>query len=181
MSRIGNRILTIPSGVEVSVDGNKVTTKGPKGTLEFNFKNDSVDVKVEDGKVLVTRKNELKTSKQLHGTTNSIINNMMIGVSEGFKRELEINGVGYRFQVQGNKVIISAGYSHPVELEVPSGIKVEMPDKSTNELIVSGFDKQAVSEFAAKIRKVREPEPYKGKGIKFKEEHIRRKEVKKAA
>ncbi len=181
MSRIGNRILTIPSGVEVSVDGNKVTTKGPKGTLEFNFKNDSVDVKVEDGKVLVTRKNELKTSKQLHGTTNSIINNMMIGVSEGFKRELEINGVGYRFQVQGNKVIISAGYSHPVELEVPSGIKVEMPDKSTNELIVSGFDKQAVSEFAAKIRKVREPEPYKGKGIKFKEEHIRRKEGKKAA
>ena len=181
MSRIGNRILTIPSGVEVSVDGNKVTTKGPKGTLEFNFKNENVDVKVEDGKVLVTRKNELKTSKQLHGTTNSIINNMMIGVSEGFKRELEINGVGYRFQVQGNKVIISAGYSHSVELEVPSGIKVEMPDKSTNELIVSGFDKQAVSEFAAKIRKVREPEPYKGKGIKFKEEHIRRKEGKKAA
>ncbi len=181
MSRIGNRILTIPSGVEVNVDGNKVTTKGPKGTLEFNFKNDSVDVKVEDGKVLVTRKNELKTSKQLHGTTNSIINNMMIGVSEGFKRELEINGVGYRFQVQGNKVIISAGYSHSVELEVPSGIKVEMPDKSTNELVVSGFDKQAVSEFAAKIRKVREPEPYKGKGIKFKEEHIRRKEGKKAA
>ena len=181
MSRIGNRILTIPSGVEVNVDGNKVTTKGPKGTLEFNFKNDSVYVKVEDGKVLVTRKNELKTSKQLHGTTNSIINNMMIGVSEGFKRELEINGVGYRFQVQGNKVIISAGYSHSVELEVPSGIKVEMPDKSTNELIVSGFDKQAVSEFAAKIRKVREPEPYKGKGIKFKEEHNRRKEGKKAA
>ena len=105
----------------------------------------------------------------------------MIGVSEGFKRELEINGVGYRFQVQGNKIIISAGYSHPVELEVPSGIKVEMPDKSTNELVVSGYDKQAVSEFAAKIKKVREPEPYKGKGIKFKEEHIRRKEGKKAA
>ena len=181
MSRIGNRILTIPSGVEVNVDGNKITTKGPKGTLEFNFKNENVDVKVEDGKVLVTRKNELKVSKQLHGTTNSIINNMMIGVSEGFKRELEINGVGYRFQVQGNKIIISAGYSHPVELEVPSGIKVEMPDKSTNELVVSGYDKQAVSEFAAKIRKVREPEPYKGKGIKFKEEHIRRKEGKKAA
>ena len=181
MSRIGNRILTIPSGVEVNVDGNKITTKGPKGTLEFNFKNENVDVKVEDGKVLVARKNELKVSKQLHGTTNSIINNMMIGVSEGFKRELEINGVGYRFQVQGNKIIISAGYSHPVELEVPSGIKVEMPDKSTNELVVSGYDKQAVSEFAAKIRKVREPEPYKGKGIKFKEEHIRRKEGKKAA
>ena len=109
MSRIGNRVLTIPAGVEVTLDGNKVTTKGPKGTLEFNYKNSNVDVKVEDGKVYVTRKNELKTSKQLHGTTNSVINNMMIGVSEGFKKELEINGVGYRFQVQGNKIVISAG------------------------------------------------------------------------
>ena len=108
MSRIGNRVLTIPAGVEVTLDGNKVTTKGPKGTLEFNYKNSNVDVKVEDGKVYVTRKNELKTSKQLHGTTNSVINNMMIGVSEGFKKELEINGVGYRFQVQGNKLNISA-------------------------------------------------------------------------
>ena len=139
------------------------------------------DVKVEDGKVYVTRKNELKTSKQLHGTTNSVINNMMIGVSEGFKKELEINGVGYRFQVQGNKIVISAGYSHPVELMIPEGIKVEMPEKSTTELIVSGYDKQAVTEFAANIRKVRQPEPYKGKGIKYKDEHIRRKEGKKAA
>ena len=181
MSRIGNRVLTIPAGVEVTVEGNKVTTKGPKGTLDFNFKNDSVDVKVEGATVVVTRKNDLKTSKQLHGTTNSVINNMMVGVSEGFKRELEINGVGYRFQVQGNKVIITAGYSHPVELVIPEGIKVEMPDKSTTELVISGYDKQAVSEFAANIRKVRGPEPYKGKGIKFKEEHIRRKEGKKAA
>ena len=181
MSRIGNRILTIPAGVEVNVEGNKVTTKGPKGTLEFNFKSDSVEVKVEGNEVHVTRKNDLKTSKQLHGTTNSTINNMMIGVSEGFKRELEINGVGYRFQVQGNKLIISAGYSHNVELVAPAGIKLEMPDKSQTELIVSGYDKQAVSEFAANIRKVRKPEPYKGKGIKFKEEHIRRKEGKKAA
>ncbi len=181
MSRIGNRILTIPSGVEVNVDGNKVTTKGPKGTLEFNFKNESVDVKVEGTEVHVTRKNELKQSKQLHGTTNSVINNMLTGVSEGFKRELEINGVGYRFQVQGNKVVVFAGYSHPVELEIPSGLKVEMPEKSQTELVISGYDKQAVSEFAANIRKVRQPEPYKGKGIKFKEEHIRRKEGKKAA
>ena len=181
MSRIGNRVLTIPAGVEVTLDGNKVTTKGPKGTLEFNYKNSNVDVKVEDGKVYVTRKNELKISKQLHGTTNSVINNMMIGVSEGFKKELEINGVGYRFQVQGNKIVISAGYSHPVELMIPDGIKVEMPEKSTTELIVSGYDKQAVSEFAANIRKVRQPEPYKGKGIKYKDEHIRRKEGKKAA
>lgn len=181
MSRIGNRVLTIPAGVEVKVEGNKVTTKGPKGTLEMTFKQENVDVKVEGTEVHVTRKNDLKVSKQLHGTTNSNINNMLIGVSEGFKRELEINGVGYRFQVQGNKVIISAGYSHPVELVAPEGIKVEMPDKSQTELIVSGFDKQRVSEFAANIRKVREPEPYKGKGIKFKEEHIRRKEGKKAA
>lgn len=181
MSRIGNRILTIPAGVEVTIDGNKITTKGPKGTLKFNFKNDNVDVKVEEGKVHVTRKNDLKASKQLHGTTNSIINNMMIGVSEGFKKELEINGVGYRFQVSGNKVTISAGYSHPVEMIAPEGIKLEMPDKSQTELTVSGYDKQAVSEFAANIRKVRQPEPYKGKGIKYKDEHIRRKEGKKAA
>ena len=181
MSRIGNRVLTIPAGVEVNVEGNKVTTKGPKGTLEFCFKDDSVDVKVEGNEVRVTRKNDLKASKQLHGTTNSTINNMLIGVSEGFKRELEINGVGYRFQVQGNKLIITAGYSHNVELIAPQGIKLEMPDKSQTELIVSGYDKQAVSEFAANIRKVRKPEPYKGKGIKFKEEHIRRKEGKKAA
>ena len=181
MSRIGNRILTIPAGVEVTIAGNKITTKGPKGTLEFNFKNDNVDVKVEEGKVHVTRKNDLKSSTQLHGTTNSIINNMMIGVSEGFKKELEINGVGYRFQVSGNKVTISAGYSHPVEMIAPEGIKLEMPDKSQTELTVSGYDKQAVSEFAANIRKVRQPEPYKGKGIKYKDEHIRRKEGKKAA
>ena len=181
MSRIGNRVLTIPAGVEVKVEGNKVTTKGPKGTLELEFQANNVDVKVEGNEVRVTRKDESKISKQLHGTTNSNINNMLIGVSEGFKRELEINGVGYRFQVQGSKLIVTAGYSHNVELVAPEGIKMEMPDKSQTELIISGYDKQAVSEFAANIRKVRKPEPYKGKGIKFKEEHIRRKEGKKAA
>ena len=181
MSRIGNRVLTIPAGVEVSVEGNKVTTKGPKGTLEFTFKNDMVDVKVEDGGVKVTRKSETKACKQLHGTTNSVINNMITGVNEGFKKELEINGVGYRFQVQGNKLIITAGYSHNIEMVAPEGIKMEMPDKSQTELIISGYDKQLVSEFAANVRKVRKPEPYKGKGIKYKEEHIRRKEGKKAA
>ena len=181
MSRIGNRVLTIPAGVEVKVEGNKVTTKGPKGTLELEFQANNVDVKVEGNEVRVTRKDESKISKQLHGTTNSNINNMLIGVSEGFKRELEINGVGYRFQVQGSKLIVTAGYSHNVELVAPEGIKMEMPDKSQTELIISGYDKQAVSEFAANIRKIRKPEPYKGKGIKFKEEHIRRKEGKKAA
>ena len=181
MSRIGNRVLTIPAGVEVNVDGNKITTKGPKGTLEYAFQANNVEVKVEGNEVRVTRKDESKVSKQLHGTTNSNINNMLIGVSEGFKRELEINGVGYRFQVQGNKLIVTAGYSHNVELVAPEGIKMEMPDKSQTELIISGYDKQAVSEFAANVRKIRKPEPYKGKGIKFKEEHIRRKEGKKAA
>lgn len=181
MSRIGNRVLTIPAGVEVKIEDNKVTTKGPKGELEFCFKKENVEVKVEGTEIRVTRKDESKISKQLHGTTNSVINNMLIGVSEGFKRELEINGVGYRFQVQGNKIVISAGYSHTVEMMIPNGIKVEMPEKSQTELIISGYDKQAVSEFAANIRKVRRPEPYKGKGIKFKEEHIRRKEGKKAA
>ena len=181
MSRIGNRILTIPAGVEVNVDGNKVTVKGPKGTLEYTFRNDCVQVKVEGTEVHVTRDNELKTTKQLHGTTNSNIKNMLVGVSEGFKKELEINGVGYRFQVQGNKVVITAGYSHNIDMVIPEGVKVEMPDKSQTELVISGYDKQAVGEFAANIRKVRQPEPYKGKGIKYKDEHIRRKEGKKAA
>lgn len=180
MSRIGNRILTIPAGVEVNVDGNNITVKGPKGTLNYTFRS-NVDVKVEDGKITVTRKDDSKVSKQLHGTTNSNINNMLIGVSEGYKKELEINGVGYRFQLQGNKLIVTAGYSHNVEMVAPEGIKMEMPDKSQTELIISGYDKQAVSEFAANIREIRKPEPYKGKGIKYKDEHIRRKEGKKAA
>jgi len=160
MSRIGNRVLNIPAGVEVKVEGNKVTTKGPKGTLEFNYRNDNVDVKVEGTTIAVSRNSESKVAKQLHGTTNSIINNMIKGVSEGFTKELEINGVGYRFQVQGNKIIVTAGYSHPVEVIIPEGIKVTMPDKSTTELVITGYDKQAVSEFAANIRKVRKPEPY---------------------
>ena len=180
MSRIRNRILTIPAGVEVNVEGNNITVKGPKGTLSYAFRN-NVDVKVEDGKIAVTRKDDSKVSKQLHGTTNSNINNMLIGVSEGYKKELEINGVGYRFQLQGNKVVVSAGYSHTVEMVAPEGVKMEMPEKSQTELIISGYDKQAVSEFAANIREIRKPEPYKGKGIKYKDEHIRRKEGKKAA
>ena len=180
MSRIGNRILTIPAGVEVNVEGNTITVKGPKGTLNYTFRN-NVEVKVEDGKIAVTRKDDSKVSKQLHGTTNSNINNMLIGVSVGFIKELEIYGVGYRFQLQGNKLVVTAGYSHTVEMVAPEGVKMEMPEKSQTELIISGYDKQAVSEFAANIREIRKPEPYKGKGIKYKDEHIRRKEGKKAA
>lgn len=178
MSRIGNRELIIPEGVNVVLDGNLVTVSGKNGTLTFEYKN-NVNVEVKDGKVLVTRKDESKVSAQLHGTTNSIIKNMIDGVSEGFKKELEINGVGYKFAIQGNKLVINAGYSQPVNLEIPNGIKLEAP--SNTELIVSGFDKQLVGEFAANVRKVRKPEPYKGKGIKYKTEYIRRKEGKKAA
>ena len=181
MSRIGNRNLTVPQGVEVKLENNKIICNGPKGTLDFEFKDKNVSVEVKENTIVVTRKNDLKVSKQLHGTTNAVIKNMLTGVSEGFKKELEINGVGYRFQIQGNKIIVSAGYSHPVEVEVPNGITVTMPEKSQNELILSGIDKQLVGEFAANIRKIRKPEPYKGKGIKYKDEHIRRKEGKKAA
>lgn len=178
MSRIGNRELIIPEGVTVSVEGNLVTVTGKGGTLTFEFKN-AVNVEIKENKVIVTRKDEAKTSKQLHGTTNSIIKNMIDGVSIGFKKDLEINGVGYKFNVQGNKLVINAGYSHPVTLDIPTGLKLEAP--SNTELTISGIDKQVVGEFAANVRKVRGPEPYKGKGIKYKDEFIRRKEGKKAA
>lgn len=178
MSRIGNRELIIPEGVTVSVEGNLVTVTGKGGTLTFEFKN-AVNVEIKENKIIVTRKDEAKTSKQLHGTTNSIIKNMIDGVSIGFKKDLEINGVGYKFNVQGNKLVINAGYSHPVTLDIPTGLKLEAP--SNTELTISGIDKQVVGEFAANVRKVRGPEPYKGKGIKYKDEFIRRKEGKKAA
>lgn len=178
MSRIGNRELVIPEGVTVDIQGNLVTVTGKKGTLAFEFR-DAVDVKIEEGKVIVTRKNELKTSKQLHGTTNSIISNMLEGVSKGYTKELEINGVGYKFTAQGTKLGISAGYSHQVSLNVPTGLTIECP--SNTELIIKGIDKAVVNEFAAVVRRVRGPEPYKGKGIKYKDEYIRRKEGKKAA
>lgn len=178
MSRIGNRELVIPEGVTVNVNESNIEVSGKLGKLSLNTK-PGIEVKSENGKVLVTRANDTKEQKQLHGTTNANINNMLIGVSEGFKKELEINGVGYKFAVAGNTLTISAGYSHPVKMEAPAGIKMELV--SATELTVSGFDKQAVGEFAAQIRKVREPEPYKGKGIKYKDEFIRRKEGKKAA
>ena len=178
MSRIGKRELVIPEGVNVEINENKVIVSGPKGTLEFEFK-PVVEVKLNDGKIIVSRKNELKTSKQLHGTTNAIISNMIKGVHEGFKKELEINGVGYKFTIQGSNLAINAGYSHVVNISVPEGLTLESP--SATELVISGIDKQKVTEFAAVVRRVRQPEPYKGKGIKYKDEFIRRKEGKKAA
>ena len=176
MSRIGRLPVAIPAGVEVSVAaGNVVTVKGPKGTLERALPTE-MEIKVEDGHVVVTRPNDLKKMKALHGLTRSLIHNMVIGVSEGFKKELEINGVGYRVQMQGNKLVMNLGFSHQVTMEAPEGIKVECP--SANAIVISGADKQMVGQFAAQVREKRPPEPYKGKGIKYAEEHIRRKEGK---
>jgi large subunit ribosomal protein L6 len=178
MSRIGNRKLQIPSGVTVDVDNAKVTVTGPKGTLS-TVVDSTITVKVEDNNVVCTRANDAKTTKALHGTANSNIKNMIIGVSEGFQKGLEIVGVGYKFNVQGNKLNIVAGFSHPVIVDVPEGLKVEQVNN--NEITVIGIDKQKVTNFAAEIRAWRKPEPYKGKGIHYKGEKLRRKEGKKAA
>ena len=176
MSRIGNRKLEIPAGVEVKEENGIVTVKGPKGELTTKLAQ-GISVKIEGNTLEVIRENDLY--KPMHGTVNANIHNMLIGVTKGFKKELEIVGVGYRFALKGNAIVISAGYSHPVEMQIPNGIKVELP--SNTELTITGFDKELVGEFAANVRKVRQPEPYKGKGIRYKDEHIIRKEGKKAA
>lgn len=178
MSRIGNRKLVIPAGVTVTIDGNTVTVKGPKGELTNEF-NKLIKIEQVDNEIICSRDNDAIFTKSIHGTTNSLIENMIIGVSEGYTKELEAVGVGYRFAVAGNKITVTAGYSHPVIVEVPAGLSVE--SKVNTELTISGIDKQKVSEFAANVRKVREPEPYKGKGIRYKGEKVRRKEGKKAA
>ena len=177
MSRIGNRKLAIPEGVTVEVNGNVVTVKGSKGELNLTT-SDLVTVEVKEGMIVVTRKNETIPARQMHGTTNANIRNMIIGVSEGYSKSLEIVGVGYRFNLKGNKLVINAGYSHPVEVEIPSDLQVKV--EGNNQATVSGISKERVGEFAANIRKVRKPEPYKGKGIRYAGEHIRRKEGKKA-
>ena len=176
MSRVGNRKIVIPTGVTVSVDGSSVTIKGPKGELSTVI-NENITAEVKETEVVLTRKND--NFKNFHGTANANITNMIKGVVEGYRKNLEIIGVGYRFNMKGNDLVISAGYSHPVEMKVPEGIKVEVI--SNTEISVSGISKELVGEYAANIRKVREPEPYKGKGIRYKDEYIRRKEGKKAA
>ena len=176
MSRIGNRIITIPEGVTVENVDNIVTVKGPKGTLTQQMLKD-ITMKIEGNKLTFARANE--NARAMHGTMNALVKNMIVGVTEGYAKGLEIVGVGYRFNVQGKKLVINAGYSHPVEMEVPEGLTVE--SVSNTEITVKGIDKMLVGEFAANIRKVRQPEPYKGKGIRYKDEHIRRKEGKKAA
>lgn len=178
MSRIGNRVILIPDGVSVENENNLITVKGPKGELSFNV-DKAIKVEIDENEVTVTRSNELKKSKQLHGTTNAIISNMIEGVKHGFEKGLEISGVGYRFNVKGKQLVISAGYSHQVELLIPDNLVLE--SISNTEVVVKGIDKEKVGEFAAQIRKVKKPEPYKGKGIHYKGEHIRRKEGKKAS
>jgi large subunit ribosomal protein L6 len=178
MSRIGNRKLVIPEGVTITEENNVVTVKGPKGELTTKLA-DNITIKVEENTLEVLRSNDNTNTKTMHGTINANINNMMIGVTNGFEKGLEIIGVGYRFTLKGNVLVISAGYSHPVEMEIPQGITVEVP--SNTEVTVKGINKVLVGEFAANIRKVRQPEPYKGKGIRYKDEHVRRKEGKKAA
>ena len=176
MSRVGNRKLEIPTGVTVTVEGNIVSVKGPKGELSTEI-NENITVNISENEITLTRKND--NYKNFHGTANANINNMIIGVTNGFEKKLESVGVGYRFQLKGAELVVTAGYSHPVNVEIPEGIKLEVP--SNTELFVRGIDKQLVGEFAANVRKIRKPEPYKGKGIRYADEHIRRKEGKKAS
>ena len=178
MSRIGNRKLIIPSGVTITDENGVVTVKGPKGEISIELA-ENIKLSVEENTLELTKLRDDIRTNELHGTMNALINNMMIGVTEGYKKDLEAVGVGYRFALKGNTIVITAGYSHPVEIAVPEGLTVEVP--SNTELSIKGISKELVGEFAANIRKVRPPEPYKGKGIRYKDEHVRRKEGKKAA
>ena len=178
MSRIGNRKLVIPQGVTVTVADNTVTVKGSKGELSLALSN-LVKVIISDTEVTTEASDGSRFANMMVGTTNSHINNMIIGVSKGYEKGIEAVGVGYRFNVAGNKITISAGYSHPVIMECPTGISVEQINNT--EIVLKGIDKPKVTEFAANVRKVREPEPYKGKGLRYKGEYVRRKEGKKAA
>jgi len=177
MSRIGKKIITIPSGVTVEKNGNVVTVKGPKGELTQTISS-SVEFELNDNKLELIADNNDKVANMMHGTTRANVNNMIVGVSEGFSKTLEIVGVGYRAELKGTKLVLSLGYSHPVEFDVPKGISVEVIKGVT--VKVSGIDKHAVGQFAADIRSMREPEPYHGKGIHYSDEHVRRKEGKTA-
>ena len=176
MSRIGRAPIAIPAGVEIKVeDNNVVTVKGPKATLTQQF-NSNMTITVEGGEVKVTRPNDAKENRALHGLTRSLLHNMVVGVTEGFKKELDVNGVGYRVQKDGKKLVMNLGYSHQVTMDEPEGITIDVPNP--NKIVISGADKQKVGQFAAEVREKRPPEPYKGKGIKYTDEVIRRKEGK---
>ena len=175
MSRIGNKVVVIPEGVTVTQDGNNVTVKGPKGELTRTFSAD-IKMNIEGNEVTFTRPNDSKEMKTIHGTTRANFNNMVVGVSEGFQKALELIGVGYRAQLQGSKLVLNVGYSHPVEITPPAGVTVEVP--ANTQVIVKGANKEEVGELAANIRGTRPPEPYKGKGIRYVGEYVRRKEGK---
>ena len=176
MSRIGRAPITVPAGVEIKVeDNNVVTVKGPKGSLTQQF-NPNMAIAVEDGVLHVTRPNDAKENRALHGLTRTLIHNMVVGVTEGYKKELDVNGVGYRVQKDGKKLVMNLGYSHQVTMDEPEGITIDVPNP--NKIVISGADKQKVGQFAAEVREKRPPEPYKGKGIKYTDEVIRRKEGK---
>mgnify|MGYP000776982252 FL=1 len=176
MSRIGNRKIEVPEGVTVKVENDIVTVTGPKGSLSQKMLK-GISLEQEGNTITLTRVND--AAKAMHGTMNALLHNKILGVTKGYEKGLEIIGVGYRFNVAGNKLTINAGYSHPVVMNVPEGLTVEAP--SNTEIVIKGIDKVLVGEFAANVRKVRKPEPYKGKGIRYKDEHIQRKEGKKAA
>ncbi|MDR3552621.1 MAG: 50S ribosomal protein L6 [Clostridia bacterium] len=175
MSRIGKMPITVPAGVDITVNGSEVTVKGPKGTLTRIFHPDMI-IRKDEGFIHVERPSEEKFHKSLHGLTRTLIANMVLGVTTGFKKELDINGVGYRAIKQGSKLVMNLGYSHQVEVEEIPGIAIDVP--APNKIIISGADKQQVGQFAAEVREKRPPEPYKGKGIKYADEVVRRKEGK---
>lgn len=177
MSRIGKKPVVIPAGVEVSLDGNHISVKGPKGQLAIDF-NPEISVEIKENEIIVSRPSDDKTHRSLHGLTRTLISNMVTGVTEGYSKTLEVNGVGYRAQKQGKNLVMNLGYSHQVIVPEVDGITVDVP--SANQIVVSGADKQLVGQFAAEVRAKRPPEPYKGKGIKYSDEHIRRKEGKAA-
>ncbi|MBO4433008.1 MAG: 50S ribosomal protein L6 [Clostridia bacterium] len=177
MSRIGKKPITVPAGVEVKIDGNHISVKGPKGQLALDF-NPEIAVEVKEGEITVSRPSDDKLHRSLHGLTRTLISNMVTGVTEGYSKTLEVNGVGYRAQKQGKDLVMNLGYSHQVIVPEVPGITVEVP--SANQIVVRGADKQLVGQFAAEVRAKRPPEPYKGKGIKYAGEHIRRKEGKAA-
>lgn len=175
MSRIGKKAISIPAGVEVKIDGKSVTVKGAKATLSHKIAG-AIEAKIENNEVIVTRPNDAKENRALHGLTRTLIANMIEGVTNGFKKELDVQGVGYRVAKQGKQLVMNLGYSHQVIMDEPEGITIEVPNP--NAIVISGADKQAVGQFAAEVRKQRPPEPYKGKGIRYVNEVVRRKEGK---
>ena len=180
MSRIGRMPITVPAGVEVTIgEGNVVTVKGPKGELTKSL-HPNMEIKSEAGVLTVTRPNDEKLNRSLHGLTRTLLNNMVVGVTDGFKKELDVNGVGYRVEKKGTQLVMKLGYSHDVIVDEIPGITIEVPEKVNNKIIIHGIDKQLVGQFAAEVRGKRPPEPYKGKGIKYTTEVIRRKEGKTA-